>query len=524
MAAPFPEMYDATDSATVSAPITASVNAGNALAAVEYRLWNDKGATHSSTTLNDARLRVVAYDGTNKISSGLPALDEGWVEVRLIGQNTTGDPAMLVQTSPWTKLGTDRALWLSPIPANCARHFEVKITVPSGAANNVQEIYLELVYDEFSIVLGRHVSLATGGGIIPDRFDVSLRRLTSGGRFSGFTGAETFTVEDRTYVYDGTPYTVLQTVVTLNQTSGSGALAAGESYIAIISQAAGSATPTTTKGNRAVTPVAPATPTGEIFLGKVTVTYQAGGTSVINSGNADLTAVLYGEFIAINQGTSTLKIGAGRAITGTDTEITHTANSSVALASDSGFFVWLNSDGTFTTTVGDTPPDNSIYIASGVTISGVIISLSTFNKPRAERAITEYTLELRHHGSQSVAADLAWGIGPPWLSVLESVRVEHGVPSSGGTGTTIYDINTRPSGGSLATPGTTIYTSQGTVDRRPSIAVGATVSFAQSPDLVNEHEVVTCNPSIRFSLDCDAVTTGTVAVDVIAVLTFRRRR
>lgn len=527
MAAPFPEFYNSADSAVISSPITASVNAGNQLAAVQYNLWNDKGATQSSTTLSRARLRVVAFNGTNKVSSGLPALDEGWPEVRLIGQNKIGDASMVEQSSPWIPLGTNRTLLLSDIPKNCARHLEFRVNVPGGAANNTQEIYLELVYDETSTPLGEGTSLWTSGGILPAWHDSSKRVLTSGGAVTA-SGTDVVAVARRWYSYDAIPYSSPNVNVTLNQTANDGALTAGQSYIAVLSQASGSATVTTTKGNRASSPTAPATPASQIFISLVTVTYQAGGTSIINQGNVDQTATFYDEFkLALSSGLN-IKIYSGRALTTSDTKAFQTTTTTLAITNaDNDYVIWVYADGTFThTAIGAAAPAASaVPIGLASVVGGAVTSVQDVTagpayRRFAQRAVDDLQLVLKYHGPLSVLTDVAWDVLTV-PAVLDFAEIIVGTVGSGG-GSATFDINYRNGAGSMGSAGTTIYTNQATDDRRPVVAATSTQASPKVGFDVINFDVGVVGP-VKFSLDIDAMTMGTAALDVFAILHFRRK-
>lgn len=521
MAAPFPEIYDATDSATISSPITASINAGNSLAAVEYRVWNDKGATHSSTRLTNAYLRVVAYDGTNKVTSGLPALEEGWLKARLIGQNKTGDSSMSDQTSAWIPLGAERALILADIPANCARHIEVRFDVPAGAANNAQEIYLELVYAETTIVLGRYVSLASGNVVIRDWYDASLRRFTSGRGITA-TGTDVVTVARGGYVHEGLPYYGRQTAVTLNQTSASGALAAGESYIAALSQAENIAAATTTKGNRAVTPSAPATPTDEILIGYATVTYQAGGTSVINQGNVDQTALVYGEFYLYAGAGLNLNIGAGTAITSSDTSPFQTNSASIVLVNGTNY-VWLLGDGTFTSSIATSAAPAADAVALGVVVAAAGVITTIFQGPAANsvyggRAVDRYVMALRYPGPLSAVTNADWNALPGGAWILESWRAVV-LANAASAQDTIIDVNYGDASSGI--PTTSIFTSQGSDDQRIRIVQASGILTVTGAS--HDRQALSINATWRdhlFGIDIDQANPN--ASDLLVQLLFRR--
>lgn len=517
MAAPAIQWYEATDTTLQTAAIASSQAAGSTVAAVVYHAWNDKGGSLGSTTVKNARLVAEGFDGTNWVRNGLPWLDEGWLLVSLTGQDNTGDATMVAQVTAFTPLGTNRTVLLNDIPKNCARYVSAKIIIPGGASTATPDIRLIVVYDETSTPLSYLSSYAEGEGIVPEYRIVTSRKLTSGGRITA-SGTAVVGITARNYAYDGVPYYLAADTQTLNQTSGSGALTAGQSYVAVISQAGfGSTTTTVTKGNGAASPTTPATPAGNIYIGKVTVAFQAGGTSIINSGNLDQTATIYGEYYMFAGTGLNLNIGSGMAITRSDTAPFNTGMSVLALTDNIVNFIWIVPDGTVTfNTSGASPSTASLRVGYAITAGGVITSIvydtdNGFAVFRSERAINENTPALRYYGTLSVLAAMDW-LPVPYDCFLEAVDVMIGTASSGGaTGANVFDVTYDQTG---AGPGTTIYTGTSPL----SIAAGGI--RLQS---VKTHTQRIFFAGGRVAISCTTATTGgTPASDVMVTLHFRR--
>jgi hypothetical protein len=545
MPAPAPQLYDSTDTTLQTVPIsTGTIAAGTSFGPTTYHFWNDKGGSIGADTINDAFLIAQMFNGTDWVTSGPAALDEGWIKARLSGVvNPGNDPAFATQSSGYMPISSFHPLSLDPIPKNCARIIDVKIDVPAGSADVSQNVRLALLYNERVIPLGLLTSLASGGAIIPERWTSSIRRLNAiaGGATGAAvivtgSGLATVSVAARWYNYDGLPYLATPQTVTLNQTDGAAAaLTVGTSYIATLSQAVGVNTVTTTKGTKAASPTKPAVPANEILLGYVTVAYQGGGTSIINQGNIDTSAVVFGEFFLTAGSGLSVTVGPGAAITTADMEIRSTVSSSIAVADNTARAIWMLSDGTLTTAaIGATSPAiDAIYFGQVGTSGGAIVQVLNDNLSIG-RAIDTYTMFLRYKGPLTVGTNLdwdtlPWGYGslsstpPEWY--LERIFADTGtVPS--GVGSTIIDINYRGRAVPLTSAGTTIFTSQGAgYDRRISLFATA---IAGDFDGVNSigasgHEVRTFSGGTRFSFDVDAVS-SVAPTDVVIQLQFRRLR
>ena len=503
MTAPAPQFYDATDTTLQVTGIAISLEVGTSNGPTTYHLWNDKGGGLNAGTLSNLRIQPMVNDGVNEVFAGFPILDEKWIKVAVSGKNNTGDSTMEDQTTGFVPVGAGAPLILKNIPKNCARFLDIKIEAPAGASALTQPTFLKCIFDEASIVIPLRLSTISSQGVIPDRLDASARRLRRG---RGLTAAGTadVTIVKGSFVYDGSVTNVLQSTKTLNQNDGAGqALTAGQSYIAVLSQKS-DGTVTATKGNRGAAPTAPNVPAGEIFLGKVTVNYQAGGVSIINTGNLDMTGVTYGEYL-VTAGTGlTAKIGAGFAITTTDNQPFGGSTSFLGLTDNATNRVWVRPDGTFSATTTSTPPViGAFLLATVVTAAGAITTITDV-RLWVDHSINEYLITLRKSGNITATAnDYAYDFAP-FDYVIDRVVLEIGQKGTSTSGSFKADVLTRPQGTDMSTAGTTIYTSSGTDDQRVSVAYNAANLHAEGID----HEIVSGSKGDRISASIVAVPGG----------------
>ena len=514
--APRPQFFESTYTTQIAAAVSASVNAGSSVAAVTYVLANDKNGTLGADTLSNARLRVEAFDGANWVTSGLPVVDEGWVKVQVTGTiNNTGDANMTPQSSGYISLGTNRTILLEDIPQNCARYLSVKIDVPSGSSTSTPETRLVVVFNESVVVLPFRFGILSGSGVIPARKDASLRKITRGRTLTA--AAQIVTIAKGRYVYDGTTYFRIEETVTLNQTAADGALAVGQSYIAVISQPQNAAA-TATKGNKGAAPTSPALPAGHILLGRVTVPYDASGSSVLSNSNISTTGVTFGEYLVTAGSGLNVVIGSGSAISSEDTSPFRTTSSTLAVTDNANNYIWLHSDGTFSATTTSAVPAVGAQLLAIASAAAGAVATPTDARAFVDTSITEEVITLRYMGSAAVVTDADWGV----LSIngiLDSYALNVG--AIGSIGGTKVDILYRAASTLLSTAGTTIFTSSGTSDLRPrqSAAGGVTTGQVTGAD----HEVLSFDIGTRFSFSIVEIPSIATSTDVIVTLRFRKR-
>ena len=165
--------------------------------------------------------------------------------------------------------------------------------------------------------------------------------------------------------------------LTLDQTdSASATLASGESYIACISQSASSLVPTVTKGTKAMSPTRPSPPSGELVLAWITVSYQAGGTSVIAGADIDRDLTFGRYRVTAPASGLTAIVHAGNAIIGDFAQI-RTVRGAVSLVASASNRIWLEDSGIITVTQDDTPPSaGALCLAIAITNATDITTLT----------------------------------------------------------------------------------------------------------------------------------------------------
>lgn len=512
------EFY-ASDDVTPAAPLALSLGAGEASATTEYHLWNDIGGAQGADAAVNPRIKIEVYTGTQWVDYGEPMADGLWARATPIGVVNTGDPTFTYSAGT-EALGNDHELVLPDLPANCAFKIEFSWRVPGTAADNSVSFRLVAVDDGSSIAIGAEIGIAGGHGVVPDYRDVGLRRIMAG-RTAVVAGTDSVTVERGHVAYDGTLVCSVRTAHTLNQTASDGALAAGQKYIGRISQNS-AGTVTATKGAKSATPAAPALPANDVLLFDVTIDYQVGGTSVIDSGDVSYAGVIRGGYEVTDAGGLAVAIGAGGAITSTDQVTFRGSSSTLAVDASDTSYIWVLPDGTFSASLTDVAPEiGSEKLAEVVTGAGSVTSIADV-RSWLDLHVDVFAVELRKAAVAATGTALDWAV-LPIEAELHQVRLEAGAITGGASGAYTFDVSSAAAGTPSAGAFTTIYTSQGTDDRRPSIAFDAT----SLTDSEIYHEVRRFAAGTRFRLDCDVIPAGgaaPTATDVRVTLLFRRYR
>ena len=289
-----------SDDVTPAAPIDltgANAIAGGASSAVlEYHVWNDLGGIHGggADTIRTPGLRITASNGVDYVATGEPLVDDWWALATVTGVIKTGDPTMPDYVSASKPIGAFADLDLPDIPPNCAVKVTLVFRAPGLAADVTQNFHIGLVYNEPSEPLTKRIAVPVGGGVIPGHRLPELWQIARGLTLSA-DGTAVVTVARGADDYYGLRRNHVAQTGTLNQNAADGALGVGESYIARVSlNAAGTAV--YTKGNKGGAPTAPALPASSLHLGLVTVDYDAGGTSVIDTADLDMTGTRRGDY------------------------------------------------------------------------------------------------------------------------------------------------------------------------------------------------------------------------------------
>ena len=526
--AAFPQFYDVTDTTLQTGSLPVSQDAGTTYGPTTLHLWNDKGALLGATVLRNCRIVPKVFNGVSRVTSGFPVLDESWVKIQLSGMNNTADSTMPAQSTGFVPIGANNPLVFKDISVNCARFLDIKIDVPAGAGPLTQDLYLEIVYDEATLALPLKTGQLIGPGVLQDFLDLSAQRLVFGGGLTA-VGTAVVTVAIGGTTFNGTPLNFNQQAITIDQNDGNAqALTAGQSYIAVLTKTpSGSPIVRTTKGARATSPVAPAVPSGEVFLGKVTIAYQAGGVSIITTGNLDMSGVLYGEFFAWIKSGLILNIGGGTAIAQTDVQPFSGSVQSVALTDNATNTVFLRGDGSFYVLVGTwtgLPPfPDAMPLAQAITAGAAITSLTDI-RPLIGRALTEIQFELALYGPPVVGQQSSARIIPDDV-YLEFVDFHIGRLGVGATsGNFQIDVVAWPRGNDVSGASASVFFTS-PVDQRPIIPYNAAAGALFSE--LNRTSSVLLQKGSRVALQIIAIPAGTFTTDpqdVTVILRCRKAR
>jgi hypothetical protein len=389
-------------------------------------------------------LEVLDPSSGRWVQSGLPSLDELWTQIRLTGP----------QTVDWTNVGTARGLWVPSLVAGVLQNAELRMRPPATAAPVTWQSRLAAVAAEHS----RPVPPGGRTGVLTGLSDVGHGSLVRGLRVSPSAPEDDQVhVAPGLYVHQGRLRGLVAPPVTLDQTdSAAAALAAGQSYWAVLS--AGAAGLTVTKGLRAAVPTKPAPPAGELPLAAVQVHQTGGASSIAAADVVDL--VVYDRHWAEPGTGLQLRVHAGQAVGG-GTWRTWSTPVALALPASATRWLWQRASGAWELTATDVPPETTALgpLWRVTTDAGAVTSLVD----RRVYAADTVVLQLRGNlpgapgeiASQLVAHD---GL------VLEDVLYRLASNGGGTAGQTRLD---------LEVAGATVYTSHATDDQRPTWAFNA---------------------------------------------------
>jgi len=505
---PVLKAYDSTDTSIVTTLTFASVLPGTPTAAQELHYWNDKGDVVSADTAKGVRLSVLARNqgDANFVGSGLEVLDTKAIEVRVIGVQG----AAVDVTTGWTKIGTNADLSLPDIPKDSAVELEHRISMPSGSDTTTVEIAFKLSSVQATFV-GRYHGLQNGIRLgIGDGQSFGLAE--SDGVLEDGTPDDTVIIDDVAWIHEGIPYRLLNYNETINANDGDvAALASGESYYCALTLGAG--TVTQTKGSKAADPLTdadkPALPADEAFLAWVVRSFD----NIINT--ADITeaaAVTTPDFFGYSDSGLAASIGKGEAYVNGSLVETDSINQYTLTASTTTT-IYLLEDGSLDDNPGTAkrgmPLHYFVTDGSGVTAH---TDLRQFFDQLAVVAMFHF------HDTPAATDWTAWKNPFNYLLYLRplvnSILVQlHQEPGSLGhaSGNWILDVEKQGTGDS---GWTTIFTSQGSDDQRPTIAYDAGTTKETG---AARPEVLVVQPGESLRVQVDAIPTGGSDVDAITV-------
>lgn len=329
------------------------------------------------------------------VSSGGAAVDELMGRFEITSQDSTATPGQQIVLGQVQVMGHLRAALLPTILAGDWIIADIWLqqgtSSASGAAFNVK---FQVAEDEPVVPIAEGIS-AFAHGVLTGLYQ--QESFVISGRATTATGTPDDQVHTATgsWLLDGAEYTDGSArASTLNQNDGAAAaLASGQSYIAVLTQSSSNA-PTVTKGLKGTSPTRPTPPAGEIILAWVTVSYQAGGTSVIQ--NSDIDADLtYGRLLVTAPATGlSAVVHAGKAI-GEGFMQVHGLKETVTLTGSATNRIWLQTDGLVVKTLSDTPPSPGAHWLANAATDGS--SVTTLTDKRT--FITTTGVTLANHAS-----------------------------------------------------------------------------------------------------------------------------
>lgn len=500
MAVPQLRFYESDDSGEAST-LTFAPSAGTPTANQQLNLWNDKDGTNSSDTATGVRITALArtQGDTNYVADD-DVLLNGWLEVRAIGENGTGIAA---QTTSWQRIGRGRYLYLKDIPSDCNRELEFRLNVPASAGTVTKEIKIRAIANKQSVPLSEGFMEAGAQGVYSGLGDELFSGiLTEVSVTESGSPDDDINLTALQWIHKGVGYNKLAHAITLDDQDGDSAtLASGESYWAAITAGA-SSTLTVTKGSKGTSPLPvgdrPDLPDGEILVCYV----EREEDATIEQADIYEEDRLYYRFLATYSSASLdVTIAPGIAIVG-DEKVTTARSSTVTLAASDDSEVYLNPDGTITATIttGVPPQDHSLLLWR-FTTDGTGVTAATDMRTYIGRRL--HVLRFEKQGTLAVSGK-AYAMYPSTSRgrIRPVGGITFGVASRGTTsGSTKATFSKCEQG---ATSFTTLFTSSGTDDQRPSVAYNAT-SLVDGDAIP---EVLEVGPLAAFEMEISAIPGG----------------
>jgi len=512
----YPQVWE-SGHASLAAPVTITLGPGDTSATYSRELINDLGGAESAGAMTGVRLKLEVKVAGVWVSSGAPVLDDGWASMRATGVYNDGDATFGPYTTGSKRIGSFSDFVLPDIPEDCGILFDLIFFAPSDITTAAIEFRLVPLWDQNAVALASQVA-NRGGGVVPGYRDTSIRRVATG-REIITAGTDSITVERGTWDYDGTRGCSVRSAHTLNQNdSVPSALTAGQSYIAAITQNSAGVV-TVTKGTRSTTPTAPALPANHIFLRWATVTYQVGGTSVINDGDLSGTFIR-GDYMVEAASGLNVYVHSGRALYDTSVFGFHDIRSTVAVTASITNYIWARPDGNFSASATEVTPITGAQLLAEADADGSAVTAVRSRAVPLDIAIDEIPLVISLGTvTGTSSAPLDWTVAP-FDCEISRVRLEAGANAGGAANSWVAEVGTAAEGEPTAGTWSTIYTSSGSDDQRPQLLFSAIV-------LANEsifHEVRRVAKGARIGAWMPAIPAGGTLTGAKVIVYVRRSR
>lgn len=469
---------NADDSLVTSANPIVLAWTGTTPSATVLNFYNDRagdGADDAVDRYLIVKARVTG-SGTPFKASGLPILDEQFLEGRIIGPLGT---LASIPTTGWTPLGTGAGLEYPTIASTEGFQLEVRPRLPLESLTEEYEFIIVSPGPE-SMALGRGFSESAGSdGILSGLGDYRATGVWIGSPTVEDTGGPSGNVQVKDFSYEivGVPYArVAQEVAVYGVGT---ALTAGQSRYSVLSLPASgtynaftvtAGTPTAGALTDADIPTAP---TGEILWSRIAVAYDAGGGAIED---ADITHLGSLTGFAPSDSGATRSVTGGRARVD-NCLITRQASQQLALPLSSTSACYMRRTGN----LSDEAEPGALLLGDGIVTDGSgVTAAGTDRRVLVGHTPVEWTFGFDVTLGDTPGTYYAYAIGAPlgrdvyllpldpflaWLDSLPS-----GVTS--GRKLTIEVQYSTP--GSSPGAWTSFWTSSGTRDMRAKWAHNAT--------------------------------------------------
>lgn len=469
-------LYNSTGTTLVTEVTFSGVTPGTQSAAQTFRLVNDdsSGEVEPATDPFATFLQRDTVTDEPRLR-GLRAVDERWFELE-----ATGVSSAAVDQPPTgiVAVGRGRILSLSEIPSGGWVEIKARYHPPMSAPEGTVRAVLAAEANMAGVAIEQGHSESDRDGVIAGIGDDLHSEIVIGGTITASgTPDEFLNFPDLAWVYEGLEFVELEHQEEMTNLDGSSvALGANEGYWARISL--GTAINFTKSDKFALvnqsTDDVPDVPAGEIDGGYVVV------TDALAIDSADITSRIFaGRFEPTASGLN-LTQGAGRARVDNALVRRH-ARELIACPASETVSVWLLPNGDRQISIDGEPPVPNALLLYSFDTDGTDIDLTTLVDHRETIGPRCVPVELRWAGTLTDTAK-AWGIWP--LGVPGYIRLPRGLIfrwHSDGSGNTAGIVKC-----GLKINGTTVFTSVGTEDRRPSIEHDTAVklSTAGLPEVV----------------------------------------
>ena len=468
MTAPNLQFFDSSDVLLVGQQALGTANPGTATTPLEVRLFNNKDGAGADTAKNRFLQILVRNPGeANYVSAGHESADQRWFEIRILAA-THG--VLTSAATSFRRLGSGRLFEIPEIPNDGGVAFEIRTIASAGATAADVEIAFRVTTRQ-SIPLPEGQSEGAEDGVDLGIGDEQMTQLlkTADAVENPAAADDKVEIQDTVAVVKGFVFTFLKQLITVTDVDGDAAtLVATESYFSLIyvdslgaiNQAKGSKTTSPTASDE------PALPDGGLAI----VMVQRDFDALINDADLDARHLIGAAHATTDVASLSPTIGPMRGLVDNNT-IQTTFAETVVLTGSSTNRVWRLADGTLQVTTTAVVPAARALLIWELTTDGSGVTGTVDKRKFLTRQGAVQRLDFQFDATLVVGQkervhfpSLRDGVILPFIGISFALLDDPGSSAS-----VILDINLRPPAGAF----TTIFTSQGSEDRRPTFANGA---------------------------------------------------